>query len=376
MFNFAIITPTEENSSQVYSCVIDSFRKITSEISSLINLKLIPLLGPNWQENLAAERQARVNMQDPEFIFKEPLRNSSSPVRLCFPREKSFYDLLDKAWKLRNQWFHNELTGSSKDALIVLNTLYEIAKLLNLNITDSLQELKFRLQEISNGKIFEKSDQDLEIQKRIQEMEVQVLALAKESSDAQMELIKAEQREEELEAQITEIQKSLNAKDIKVMQTASQFSDMEATIKKLKENLRIAQNERESAIQIAEDAKKYGKELNELILNLSKAGADKESEDNFRIPEVGRTWPYKRGSIRLTLSPRFKELYLPKSSILLSEIIGKDAISIAKDWLRVRPSGGRVFMNNSGFACTYIGEDLIYLGKIEKIYLKKILESI
>ena len=45
MPNYEIIMPTEENSSQIYSCVIDGFRKTTSEIATLIDLKLKPILG-------------------------------------------------------------------------------------------------------------------------------------------------------------------------------------------------------------------------------------------------------------------------------------------------------------------------------------------
>jgi len=191
-----------------------------------------------------------------------------------------------------------------------------------------------------------------------------------------MELIKAEQREEELGTQIQEIQKLLNDKDYKVKQSANQLTDMNDTINKLKENLYIAQNEREIAIQVAEDAKKYSKEINEVISNMVNSNVTNDEAQNLIIPKQGNIWVNPRGSIRLTLSPRFKELYLPKSSTLLSEIIGNEAISIAAEWLYIRPSGGRVFMNDLGYASTYIGEDLIYLGKIETKNLTKILEYI
>ena len=87
-----ILLPKEENSSQIYATIVDSYRQITNEISSKMNEKLTPILGDNWQNDLANKRQSRVNLKDPEFIFKEPLRNQDSPVRLCLPRNKQFYD--------------------------------------------------------------------------------------------------------------------------------------------------------------------------------------------------------------------------------------------------------------------------------------------
>ena len=39
-------------------------------------------------------------------------------------------------------------------------------------------------------------------------------------------------------------------------------------------------------------------------------------------------------------------------------------MEIAEDWLLVRPTGGRVFVDDDGDAVTLLGDGLVYLGNI------------
>ena len=376
MNDINILLPNEENSSQMFAVIVDSYRQITNEISSKINEKLTPILGENWQSDLASKRQSRVNLKDPEFIFKEPLRNQDSPVRLCLPRNKQFYDKLELAWKQRNKWFHNEVEGTSKEATRVINNLIEISKELELTLTPSLVYAKNRLIQITNGKEFQNDGAEIEIDYRLQEMEEQILDLTSTSNEAKLKLLKAEQRESELETEIQNIQQSLTSKSSKVDQSKEQIQSLNLTIKQLQESLERAQNEREDAIQEAGEANNSIKELKKFVENLTKIEKAEVRTTISDLPEIGGLWPYPRGTYRLTLSPRFNELYFPRSSTLLSDLLGEYAKTIATNWLKIRNTGGRVYVNESGHACTFSGENLIYLGKIEDQKMSQIISFV
>ena len=371
-----ILLPKEENSSQIYATIVDSYRQITNEISSKMNEKLTPILGDNWQNDLANKRQSRVNLKDPEFIFKEPLRNQDSPVRLCLPRNKQFYDKLELAWKQRNKWFHNEAEGTSKEATKVIDNLIEIAKELELTLTSSLEFAKIRLNQITNGKEFQNDGAELKIDNRLHEMEEQILDLTSISNEAQLKLLKAEQRESELETEIQSIQQSLNSKSSKVDQSKDQIQSLNFTIQQLQESLERAQNEREDAIQVAGETNSSIKELKKFVENLTNIEKADVRTAISDVPEIGGLWPHPRGTYRLTLSPRFNELYFPRSSTLLSDLLGEDAKTIATNWLKIRNTGGRVYLNDSGHACTFSGENLIYLGKIEDQKMSQIISFV
>jgi hypothetical protein len=57
-------------------------------------------------------------------------------------------------------------------------------------------------------------------------------------------------------------------------------------------------------------------------------------------------------------------------------LLGEDAKTIATNWLKIRNTGGRVYLNDSGHACTFSGENLIYLGKIEDQKMSQIISFV
>jgi hypothetical protein len=59
-----------------------------------------------------------------------------------------------------------------------------------------------------------------------------------------------------------------------------------------------------------------------------------------------------------------RDLVESKTSKPLDYISVESRIELAEDWLRVRPTGGRVFVDEEGNAVTLIGESLVYLGDI------------
>jgi hypothetical protein len=78
----------------------------------------------------------------------------------------------------------------------------------------------------------------------------------------------------------------------------------------------------------------------------------------------GSIWAGDKGSRRLTLSVNFRELYDTKTGTLLREVHGEEATNLARAWLEIKPQGGRIFVDDTGIATAYRGEDLIYLGLV------------
>jgi hypothetical protein len=77
-----------------------------------------------------------------------------------------------------------------------------------------------------------------------------------------------------------------------------------------------------------------------------------------------RAWNQPKGKRKITLSVGKRDLVDSKTSKPLDYISEESRIEIAEDWLLVRPSGGRVFVDEEGDAATLLGEDLVYLGNI------------
>ena len=66
----------------------------------------------------------------------------------------------------------------------------------------------------------------------------------------------------------------------------------------------------------------------------------------------------------LVLSPKVRDLVSQDKKKQLSTTVGSAALQVAKEWLEIRRTGGRVWVNDAGDACTKIDGELVYLGRI------------
>jgi hypothetical protein len=116
------------------------------------------------------------------------------------------------------------------------------------------------------------------------------------------------------------------------------------------------------------------KEFEEMVSSLSetisivnedfpKKQARKAQLKNPR-PEIGSVWNKPKGKRKITLSVARRDLVDSKTSKPIDYISEESRMEIADDWLRVRPTGGRVFVDEEGNAATLLGDSLVYLGSI------------
>ena len=82
----------------------------------------------------------------------------------------------------------------------------------------------------------------------------------------------------------------------------------------------------------------------------------------------GEVWTETRGHRVLILSPRQGDLLAPGTRTTaprpLAALYGDVAKKTARKWLKIRPSGGRVWVDRNGHACTLIDDQQIYLGAL------------
>jgi len=97
----------------------------------------------------------------------------------------------------------------------------------------------------------------------------------------------------------------------------------------------------------------------------SQPGPAREIEGGDQIPP-GALWPFERGGDTWVLSATHREMRRPgRRTGRLGELVGPEAeTSLVEAFLRIRPEGGRVFVDDDGDASTYVDGQLVYLGTI------------
>ena len=157
-------------------------------------------------------------------------------------------------------------------------------------------------------------------------------------------------------------------------QKASAFNKLNEDLEKSKKE---AQELREQVYELnaqKETDEITEKEIEKLIASLagslSANNEDSPKQHTRKVqlknsrPEVGSLWLRPKGKRKITLSVGRRDLVDSKTSKPLDYISEESRMEIAEDWLLVRPSGGRVFVDDDGNAATLIGESLVYLGNI------------
>ena len=85
-------------------------------------------------------------------------------------------------------------------------------------------------------------------------------------------------------------------------------------------------------------------------------------------PETGSIWNKPKGKRKITLSVARRDLVDSKTNKPIDYISEESRMEIAEEWLLVRPSGGRVFVDDEGNASTLLGESLVFLGNIQRYF--------
>lgn len=168
-----------------------------------------------------------------------------------------------------------------------------------------------------------------------------------------------EQRRREADAEAARIEAERKAVEKSWEAVAAREAELENKDRQLQTRLAEAQ----AASVLSDD---LVERIRALTIRAAQAAteAPEETEDES-LPEPGESWPYRRGREVWSLS-RKRTMYRQNDDVQLAEVVGSDrANQLIDQFLRIRPSGGRVWVDVDGDAATYVNNGLVYLGRLD-----------
>ena len=84
--------------------------------------------------------------------------------------------------------------------------------------------------------------------------------------------------------------------------------------------------------------------------------------------EVGTLWEHPKGNKKIVLSVSSRNLVDAKNGKLLEKADPTRTKEFADQWLKIRPQGGRIFIDSEGHASTLIDDRLVYLGNVTGLF--------
>lgn len=350
----------------------DCIKLFGEEFGKYCDLKMQEIEGPEWLKNLGILRQQyKNNLFDIAFLLTECLI-PDSPLRKILPKSKTFYNDLSILKKVRNESQHFSFRHSNSATNEVVKLFFDISLELNLVVCiEQYNLMTRRLNDLVSGKNFQL---DPNLNSKLSEIEKQKAEMEDQLIEKNMLLLDKEKKLNHVEKIISESNSKIEDLTESNEQKTSAFNKISEDLEKSKkeaEELREQVNELNAQKQSDEITEK---EIEKIIASLAgtlslinedspKKQTRKAQLKNSR-PEVGSLWNRPKGKRKITLSVGRRDLVDSKTSKPLDYIAEESRMEIAEDWLLVRPTGGRVFVDEEGNAATLIGESLVYLGDI------------
>jgi hypothetical protein len=324
-------------------------------------------LDENWLANLKSLRQEfNINLNDPSFLFKEALL-SDSPFRKILPKNLTFYNEISILKRIRNKNQHYEFDGGVNEVKSAIKLFFDISLELKLSrCTSEFSKLLNRIDEIQAGKAFKNYEglaeklEVLQLEKaEIYEKLIDQNAVIEKTRN---DIERTQKLIDERNSEIERLQKINSEKDSTQTEILSSVAELKKEIFNLEDQLqeqtslasfnRVTESEVEAIISILMDR---------MDNKLKVTNNDSQVQDfGVRNP-----WNKPKGKTKITLSVGKKDLLDPKTKEPLDYIEENRRTELAKKWLKIRPTGGRVFLDDDGNVTTVIDEDLIFLDKIE-----------
>jgi myosin heavy subunit len=339
--------------------------------------------GEHWLRMLAHHRNDyNLTLHDPDFVIKEPLR-SDSPLRSILPKTPSFYKNLDILRRIRNHIAHNKIEGSYEQTREILEILLSVSMDIDLKhcVNEYAGAIR-RLEDLDLGTTFH---EESSTGNRVEDFEdksaeIEEMLFEEKEKSAQIAHLLEEARSivviKELEFEA--LYESEQAKTVAVQK-------MEAELNRARQEAEELKIQLEENIQKTEDLKKNEINLKNLVaslaLPLDETAALNELRNDERrdqvngqakqrtaklpsIQEAGTLWEQPKGNKKVVLSVSSRDLVDIKNGKLLEKADPTRTKELAEKWLKIRPQGGRVFIDSDGHASTLIDDRLVYLGNV------------
>jgi hypothetical protein len=367
-----LFLPTELSKVSNNLVIFDCTRLFGEVFGEFCDQKMKEIEGPDWLKQVKDLRRIyKVNLSDTAFLLKECL-TSDSVIRRVLPKTERFYNKLDVLKRLRNENQHFNLKAGTEEIKAAVELYFEVCMDLNLQFgVDQYSILIKRLDELELGKNF---SIDPNLSQKLSEME-------RQKAETEDQIIETNNVLLGREKELNQVQKIIAEKDLKITdliksneQKTSAFNEVSQDREKLKieaQELREQVNELNAQKETDEiTEKEIEKIIASLAENLLITNEDSSKKQIRKVklknprPETGSVWNKPKGKRKITLSVARRDLIDSKTNKPIDYISEESRMEIADDWLRVRPTGGRVFIDEEGDAATLLGEDLVYLGNI------------
>jgi len=374
--NSKLFLPTELSEVSNNLVIFDCTRLFGEVFGEFCDHKMREIEGQDWLNQIRDQRRIyRINLSDTAFLLKECL-TSDSLIRKVLPKSESFYNKLDILKKLRNENQHFNLKAGTQEIKAAVELYFGVC--LDLNLQFGVKEYSIllkRLDDLQAGKNF---SIDPILSQTLSEMERQKAEMEDQLIEKNVLLLDKENKLNHVREAILESNLKIDDLTKSNEQKTSAFNKIIDDLDKSKmeaEELR-AQLSELSAQKVSDEITE--KEIEKLIAwlaeNLYKANEDSPKKLANKIPrknlssEVGSIWNKPKGKRKITLSVAKRDLVDSRSSEPIDYIPEESRIEIAEEWLLVRPSGGRVFVDDEGNASTLLGESLVFLGNIQRYF--------
>lgn len=362
--------------------LFDCLLLLGDELGNYYDANMRKVQGDDWLRTLAQLRNDyNLTLKDPDFVIKEPLR-SDSPLRSVLPKSTSFYKNLDILRKIRNHIAHNKTEGGYEQTREILGILLSVSMDIDLKhcINEYAGAIR-RIEALDQGATF--SD-DSSMGNRVEDFE-------DKSAEIEEMLFYEKERTAKVAQLLEEARSIVVIKELEFEALHESEQAKTAAVEKMEVELNKARQEAEELkiqleenVQRAEDLKKSEINLKNLVASLAVSVAEPSNLDTVKIDdrsndhksqgkknsskllsaqEAGTIWENPKGNKKIVLSVSSRDLVDTKNGKLLEEVDPVLTKELAEKWLKIRPQGGRIFIDSDGHASTLIEGRLIYLGK-------------
>jgi hypothetical protein len=367
--------------------MFDCLLLLGDELGSFYDTKLRKAQGDDWLRNLAQQRNDyNLTLNDPDFVIKEPLR-SDSPLRAILPKSPSFYRNLDILRKIRNHIAHNKTEGGYEQTREILGILVAVS--MDIDLKHCVNEYAGAIRRIEALDLGTMFGEDSPTANRVEDFEdksaeIEEMLFEEKEKSAKVARLLEEARSVVVikELEFDALYESEQAKTAAVQK-------MEAELNKARQEAEELKNQLEENTQRTEDLKKSEINLKNLVAslalplaetsNLNVMKIDERSDDIksqakentaklLSVQEAGTLWDHPKGNKKIVLSVSSRDLVDTKNGKLLEKADPSKTKELAEKWLKIRPQGGRVFIDSEGHASTLIDDRLVYLGNLTGLF--------
>jgi hypothetical protein len=367
--------------------LFDCLLLLGDELGNFYDANMRKTQGENWLQNLAQQRNDyNLTLKDPDFVIKEPLR-SDSPLRLILPKSPTFYKNLDILRKIRNHIAHNKTEGGFEQTREILGILLAVSMDIDLQkcINEYAGAIR-RLEALDLGQIFSEESQTVN---RVEDFEdksaeIEEMLFEEREKSAKVAQLLEEARSVVVikELEFDALYESEQAKTASVQKMEAELNKARQEAEELKiqleENTQRTEDLKKSEINlknlVASLAQPLTEPLNPRMMKIDEQNDEIENQANRKtvklpsVQETGTLWGHPKGSKKIVLSVSSRDLVDTKNGKLLQKVDPVRTKELAEKWLKIRPQGGRIFIDSEGHASTLIDDRLVYLGNVAGLF--------